>query len=95
MVYNKNNNNNNNNNDNDDDDDDDDNDDDDDDDDNNNNNNNSLHLQQIKVHISGYISRLCSQSQSTLKIILVKLQMHDKTMCRNYIILCLKINLFT
>ena len=83
MVYNKNNNNNNNN------------DNDDDDDNNNNNNNNSLHLQQIKVHISGYISRLCSQSQSTLKIILVKLQMHDKTMCRNYIILCLKINLFT
>ena len=57
--------------------------------------NNSLYCQKIKVHIFCYILVAYTPNKNirTLKINLVKLQMDDKLLRRNYLILCLKTDL--
>ena len=56
--------------------------------------NNSLYCQKIKVHIFGYILVAYTLNKNrTPKINLVKLQMDDKILRSNYLILCLKTDL--
>ena len=57
--------------------------------------NNNLYCQKIKVHIFCYILVAYTPNKNirTLKINLVKLQMDDKLLRRNYLILCLKTDL--
>ena len=57
--------------------------------------NNSLYCQKIKVHIFCYIlvAYTLNKTIRTLKINVVKLQMDDKILRRNYLILCLKTDL--
>ena len=55
----------------------------------------SIYCQKIKVHIFCYIlvAYTLNKNIRTLKINLVKLQMDDKILRRNYLILCLKTDL--